>query len=36
VMVKQGRRVANLRIEAWQSSPDKPIALGHCNFMLGA
>ena len=35
VMVKQGRRVANLRIEAWQSSPDKPIALGHCNFMLG-
>ena len=36
VMVKQGRRVADLRIEAWQSSPDKPIALGHCNFMLGA
>lgn len=36
VMVKQGRRVANLRIEAWQSSPDKPIALGRCNFMLGA
>lgn len=36
VMVKQGRRVANLRIEAWQSSPDKPIALGHCNFMLSA
>lgn len=36
VMVKQGRRVANLRIEAWQASPDKPIALGHCNFMLGA
>jgi acyl-coenzyme A thioesterase PaaI-like protein len=36
VMVKQGRRVVNLRIEAWQSSPDKPIALGHCNFMLGA
>jgi len=36
VMVKLGRRVANLRIEAWQSSPDKPIALGHCNFMLDA
>ena len=35
-MVKQGQRVAHLRIEAWQSSPDKPIALGHCNFMLGA
>ena len=36
VMLKQGRRVPNLRIESWQSSPDKPIALGHCNFMLGA
>ncbi len=36
VMVKQGRRVANLRIEAWQASPDKPIALGHCNFVLAA
>jgi acyl-coenzyme A thioesterase PaaI-like protein len=36
VMVKQGRRVVNLRIKAWQSSPDKPIALGHGNFMLGA
>lgn len=34
VMVKQGQRVANLRIQAWQSSPDKPIALGHGNFML--
>lgn len=34
VMVKQGQRVAHLRIEAWQSSPDKPIAIGHGNFML--
>jgi acyl-coenzyme A thioesterase PaaI-like protein len=33
-MVKQGQRVAHLRIEAWQSSPDKPIAIGHGNFML--
>jgi acyl-coenzyme A thioesterase PaaI-like protein len=33
-MVKQGQRVAHLRIEAWQSSPDKPIAVGHGNFML--
>ena len=36
VMVKLGQRVANLRIQAWQSSPDKPIALGHGNFMLRA
>ena len=33
-MVKQGKRVAHLRVEAWQSSPDKPIAIGHGNFML--
>ena len=33
-MVKQGQRVAHLRIEAWQSSPDKPIAIGHGNFMV--
>jgi acyl-coenzyme A thioesterase PaaI-like protein len=35
-MVKQGQRVAHLRVEAWQSSPDKPIATGHGNFMLKA
>ncbi len=34
VMVKQGQRVAHLRITAWQSSVDKPIAIGHGNFML--
>jgi acyl-coenzyme A thioesterase PaaI-like protein len=33
-MVKQGQRVAHLRIEAWQSSPDKPIAIGTGNFLL--
>jgi acyl-coenzyme A thioesterase PaaI-like protein len=33
-MVKQGQRVAHLRVEAWQSGPDKPIAIGHGNFML--
>lgn len=34
VMVKQGQRVAHLRVQAWQSNPDKPIAIGHGNFML--
>jgi acyl-coenzyme A thioesterase PaaI-like protein len=33
-MVKQGQRIAHLRIEAWQASPDKPIAIGHGNFLL--
>jgi uncharacterized protein (TIGR00369 family) len=35
-MVKLGQRVANIRVEAWQSSPDKPIAVGHGNFLLSA
>ena len=34
VMVKQGQRVAHLRVQAWQSNSDKPIAIGHGNFML--
>lgn len=29
-----GRRIANVRAEAWQSSRDNPIALLHGNFML--
>lgn len=33
-MVKLGSRVANIRVEAWQSSPDKPIAVAHGNFLL--
>lgn len=33
-MVKPGRRVASVRVEAWQASPDKPIAVAHCNFLM--
>ena len=33
-MVKPGRRVAAVRVEAWQASPDKPIATAHCNFLM--
>lgn len=33
-MVKAGRRVAAVRVEAWQASPDKPIAAAHCNFLM--
>lgn len=35
VMLKHGPRIANLRVHAWQASPDKPIAIGQGNFMLG-
>lgn len=33
-MIRQGRRVANLRIEAWQSDPAKPVAAAHAHFLL--
>lgn len=33
-MVKQGQRVVHVRVEAWQSTPEKPIAVGHGNFKV--
>ena len=33
-ILRRGRRVANLRIEAWQESRDKPIASAHGNFLM--
>jgi len=33
-MVKLGQRVANIRAEAWQTDPDKQIAIAHGNFLL--
>ncbi|MBO0333554.1 PaaI family thioesterase [Sneathiella sp. CAU 1612] len=34
VITKPGRRVANLRIEAWQKDRNKPIAAAHANFLV--
>ena len=34
-VVKQGRRVANVRVEAWQESPQRPVAAAHAHFILG-
>jgi uncharacterized protein (TIGR00369 family) len=34
-VVKHGRRVANLRVEAWQSDPSKPVAVGLVHFLMG-
>jgi acyl-coenzyme A thioesterase PaaI-like protein len=31
---KAGRRVANVRVEAWQDSRDRPIAAGHGHFLM--
>jgi len=33
---RQGKRVANVAVEAWQGDPDKPIATARCHFLLAA
>jgi acyl-coenzyme A thioesterase PaaI-like protein len=32
--MRLGRRVANVRVEAWQGSPDKPIAAARMNMLI--
>jgi uncharacterized protein (TIGR00369 family) len=34
IVTKHGRRVANVRAEAWQDDPAKPIAALHGHFLL--
>ncbi len=34
VITKPGRRVANMRIRAWQADRDKPIATANANFLV--
>ncbi len=36
VVTKQGRRIANVAVEAWQESPEKPITTADCHFLLAA
>jgi acyl-coenzyme A thioesterase PaaI-like protein len=33
-IVKQGRRIANVRVVAWQADPGRPVAAGVGNFLL--
>ena len=33
-IVKHGRRIANVRVVAWQDHPEKPVAAGIGNFLL--
>lgn len=33
-IVKHGRRIANVRVLAWQSDPQKPVAAGVGNFLV--
>ena len=33
-IVKQGKRIANVQIKAWQSDPDRPIAIARSHFKI--
>jgi acyl-coenzyme A thioesterase PaaI-like protein len=33
-ITKHGRRVANVRVDAWQDDRDRPIASAHAHFLL--
>ncbi|HYD45991.1 MAG TPA: PaaI family thioesterase [Phenylobacterium sp.] len=34
VIRRAGRRIANVRVEAWQEGPEKPVAALHGHFLL--
>ncbi len=34
IITKHGRRVANVRAEAWQQERDRPVAVAHAHFLL--
>ena len=34
VLTRQGRRVANVRVEAWQEDRTRPIAIAHGHFLI--
>jgi len=34
VVTRQGRRVTNVRVEAWQADRDKPVATAHAIFLV--
>ena len=34
IIIRQGRRVANVRVEAWQSNRDRLVAAAHAHFLL--
>ena len=33
-LIKQGRSVSNVRVEAWQDDPEKPVAAAHAHFLM--
>ena len=35
-LTRQGSRIANVAVEAWQSDPAKPIVVARCHFQMPA
>jgi uncharacterized protein (TIGR00369 family) len=33
-LIKQGKRIANVLVQAWQADPAKPVATAHAHFLL--
>lgn len=33
-LVKQGQKIANVRVQAWQTDPAKPVAAAHAHFLI--
>ncbi|MBL6932832.1 MAG: PaaI family thioesterase [Rhodospirillales bacterium] len=33
-LIKQGKRIANVRVQAWQTNPARPVAAAHAHFLL--
>lgn len=33
-LVKQGKSVSNVRVEAWQNDPQRPVAAAHAHFLM--
>jgi uncharacterized protein (TIGR00369 family) len=33
-VIKQGKRVANIRVTAWQDDENKPVATAHAHFLI--
>jgi uncharacterized protein (TIGR00369 family) len=34
IVIKQGKRVANVRVSAWQEDENKPVAAAHAHFLI--
>ena len=34
IIIRQGRRIANVRVEAWQSDRERLVAAAHAHFLL--